>query len=65
MNWIDSHNRVDGVVGVKSCRINRLLFTDDLVLLASSKQGLQLELDRFSAACDRAGWKLALKIPKY
>ena len=34
MNWIESH-RVNEGVTVGSCRINRLLFADDLVLLAS------------------------------
>jgi len=38
MNWIDSHSRVDEGVTVGSCRINRLLLADDLVLLASSQQ---------------------------
>jgi len=32
MNWIDSHTHVDkgGIVG--NCRMNRLLFADELVL---------------------------------
>jgi len=34
-------------------------FVDDLVLLASSEQGLQHALDRFSAACDKAGMKIS------
>jgi len=38
MNWIDSHSRVDKGVTVGSCQINRLLFADDLVLLAYSQQ---------------------------
>jgi len=50
MNWIDSHRRVDKGVVVGSCRINCLLFADDLVLFASSEQGLQHALNRFSAA---------------
>ena len=37
MNWINSHSRVDEGVTVGSCRINRVLFADDLVLLASSQ----------------------------
>jgi len=43
MNWIDSHSRVDE--GVRSCKINRLLFSDNLALLASSQQ---------SSACTRS-----------
>jgi len=35
-----------------------LIFWDDLVLIASSQQSLQHALDRFSAACDRAGMKI-------
>ena len=58
---IDSHSRVDEGVTVGSCRINRLLFADDLVLLASSRQGLQHALDRFSTPCDRAGMKISTK----
>jgi len=34
---IDSYSRVDKGVLVGSCRVNRLLFTDVLVLLASSE----------------------------
>jgi len=41
MNWIDSHSRVDEGVRAGSCRINRLLFAEDLALLVSSQQGLQ------------------------
>ena len=61
MNWIDSYSRVDEGVTSVSCRINHLLFADDLVLLASSQQCLQHALDRFSAACDRAGRKIYTK----
>ena len=61
MNWIDSHSRVDEGVTVGSYRINRLLVADDLVLLASFEQSLQHALDRFSAACDRAGMKINTK----
>ena len=39
-------------------------FADDLVLLASSQQGLQRTLDRFSAASDRAGIS-PLEGPRY
>jgi len=60
-NLIDSHSRVEDCVTVGSCRIIRLLFADDLVLLASSQQDLQHALDRFSAACDRAGMKISTK----
>jgi len=39
MNCIDSHNHVEEGVTLASCKINRLPFADDLVLLASSKKG--------------------------
>jgi len=38
--YVDSQSRVNVGVTVESCRINRSLFSDDLVLLASSQQGL-------------------------
>jgi len=31
-NWIDSHRRVDEGATVRNCRMNRLLFTGELVL---------------------------------
>jgi len=62
MNWINCHSRADEGVTVESCRINRLLCTDDLVLLASSDQGLQRALARLSAACNRAQMKIATKL---
>ena len=34
MNWIASHRRVDEVVTFGSCKINNLLFADELVLHA-------------------------------
>jgi len=39
INWTASHNRVDEVVTVENCRINCLLFADDLVPLASVWKG--------------------------
>jgi len=57
MILIDGHSRVK----VGSCRINCLLFLNDLVLLASSEQGVQHVLDRFSAACNQAGMKISAK----
>jgi len=62
MNLKHSRSQVDEGATVGSCRINRLLFADDLVLLASSQHSLQHVLDRFSAACDRAGMKISTKI---
>jgi len=61
MNWIDSHSQVEEGSIFVSCRINRSLFADYLLLPASSKQGLQHALDRFCAACDRARMKISTK----
>jgi len=61
VNGKDSHNLFQEGVTVRSCRINRLLFANDLVLVTSSQHGLQYALDRFAAACDRAGKKTITK----
>jgi len=61
MNWIYSHSRIDEAATVGSCKINRLLFADDLVLLVSSQHGLQHALDRFSVACEQVGSKTSAK----
>jgi len=61
LHELDSHSRVDEGVTFGSCRINRLLFADDVVLLASSQLSFQHALDWFSAACDRAGMKINTK----
>jgi len=61
MSWIDSHSRVNEGAAGESCRTNRLLYADELVLLASSQQSLQHALDRFSAAFDRAGMEINTK----
>jgi len=44
-----------------TCRINRLAFADNLVLLAFSEQSLPHVFDRFSAACDQVGMKAITK----
>ena len=36
MNWMDKLSRIDECVTIGRCKISRLLFADDLVLLASS-----------------------------
>jgi len=41
MNCVESRSRVDEAVIFGSCRINRLRFGDDLLLLVSSEQDLQ------------------------
>jgi len=61
MNWMDSINLVNEFVAFGNCGINRLLFSDDWVLLTSSEQGLQHAIDRFSAACGQMGMKRSTK----
>ena len=46
-----------GGVKIGECTVQRLIFADDLVLLASTQNGLQRALDRFSDACSVAGMK--------
>ena len=50
-------SRTDECITIGRCKISRLLFADDLVLLASSESGLQNVLNGFAAACDIAGMK--------
>ena len=59
MNWIDRCSQTSECVKIGNFKINRLLFADDLVLLADSKVGLQHALDGFAAACDNAGMKIS------
>ena len=59
MNWTTKLNQTDEYVTIIRCKINQLLFADDLVLLASSKSGLQHALNGFAATCDIAGMKIS------
>jgi len=54
MNSIDSRSRVDEDVIVRSCSINRLLFADDLTLLASSQQSSACT--KLVFCCMRPSW---------
>ncbi|XP_054621698.1 uncharacterized protein vopp1b isoform X1 [Dunckerocampus dactyliophorus] len=53
--------RSQGVEGFRfgGCRIESLLFADDVVLLASSSRELQLSLDWFAAECEAAGMRIS------
>ena len=48
-------------VTVGSCSINRLLFADAFLPLATSEQGLQHVHDRCSVTCDQAGMEISSK----
>ena len=51
MNWIDKCSQADGCATIGNCKISRLLFADDLVLLSSTESGLQRALNSFADAC--------------
>ena len=59
MNWMDKLSQIDECVTIGRCKINRLLFADDLVLLASTESSLQHASNGFAAVCDIAGMKIS------
>ena len=59
MNWIDKCNQTDECATIGNCKISRLLFADDLVLLSSTESGLQRTLNSFADACNTAGIKIS------
>ena len=44
---------------IGNCKISRLLFADDLVLLSSTESGLQRTLNSFADECNTAGMKIS------
>ena len=59
MNWIDKCSQADECVTIENCKISRLLFADDLVLLSSTESGLQRALNSFADACDTTVIKIS------
>ena len=59
MNWIDKCSQADKCATIGNCKISRLLFADDLVLLSSTESGLQRALNSFADACNNAGMKIS------
>ena len=59
MNWIDKCSQVDECDTIKNCKISRLPFANDLVLLYSTESDLQRALNSFADACDADGMKLS------
>ena len=59
MNWIDKCSQADECATIGNCKISRLLFADDLVLLSSTESGLQRALNSFADACNTAGIKIS------
>ena len=44
---------------IGNCKISRLVFTDDLVLLFLTESGLQCALNSFGDACDTTEMKIS------
>ena len=59
MNWINKRSQADECATIGNCKISRLLFADDLVLLSSSESGLHRSLNSFADACNTAGMKIS------
>ena len=59
INWIDKCSQADECNTNGNCKISRLLFADDLVLLFSTESGLQRALNSFADACNTAGMKIS------
>ena len=62
MNWIDKCSQADECAMIGNCKISRLVFADDLVLLSSSESGLQCALNSFADACNTARIKISTAI---
>jgi len=65
MNWIDKLSQTNEYATIGNCKINRLLFAKDLVLLSSTESGLQRALNDFAAVCDITGMKISTTKTEY
>ena len=54
MNWIDKCSQAEECATIGNCKISRLLFADDLVLLSSTESALQRALNSFADACNNS-----------
>ena len=59
MKMMDKLSQTNGCVTIGFCKISRLLFADDLVLLAFSEPGLQHALNGFAATCGIVSIKIS------
>ena len=59
INWIEKFSQADECATIGNCKISRLLFADDLVLLSSTESGLHRALNSFADACNTAGMKIS------
>ena len=57
MNWIDKCSQADECATIGNCKISRLVFADDLVLLSFTESVVQHAINNFADACDTAGMK--------
>ena len=56
---MDKLNRANECVTTERCKINRLFFADNLVLLVSSESSFRHALNSFAAACNIARKKVS------
>ena len=59
MNWINKCSQVDECATIGNCKISRLLFADDVVLLFSAESCLQCAINSFADACNTAEMKIS------
>ena len=59
INWIDKCSQADECATIGNCKISRLLFADDLVLLSFKESGHQRALNSFADACATTGMKIS------
>ena len=59
MNWINKCSQADACATFGNCKISRLLFADDLVLLSSTESGHHRVLISYADACNTAGMKIS------
>ena len=62
MNWMNKLSRSDECVTIGRYKISRLLFADDLVLLASSESDFQYALNGLAVSSDIAEMKINTSI---
>ena len=58
MNWIEICSRAYECATIRNCKVSRLQFADDLVLLSFTESGLLHALNSIADACDTAGMKI-------
>ena len=59
MNWINKCSQADERATIGNCKISRLLFANDLVLLSSTESGIQRAKNSFPDARNTAGTKIS------